>query len=630
MAHPQGVAWLHRRWLVAKILPKPTVDTWHKRFRAAEKQQQKWRSEAEICEALYEQEWTVDGVPDNVPMTVPSTARAIVDEATDHSDFDPNWLTIRTPTYGMTEDAENDAGRIRAFLVAWSSHQMTQANDASPFRDFNKNAYLSGKSVYKVVVDYDNWPEYEEGADPDEMSRVSAERQFYVPIVLRALDPIVVYEDPTIGEKQWVIERYQHEAVEVLSLYEKWLPATGLRTDRDVVLEENISLDLWDCYQIGELKGEKGIWHQVLVGKSEDDKTPATKAVFLPNEPFPYVIKFSGGRQSSGRYEQKARSLLFAAKSLLKAEARRFSQLDAIIQMLAWPTTVVTGPKSRFEFVFGPNVVNYVPMGVKVDTVTPQIPAGPIQSALAVIQAGIERATFGSVIRGSKPPQTTSAAQLAILSGQARMKFGAPKIGHETALREVYEKVLHIVKYVLRDKVTVYQTDDTLEESPTEVVLGPSDIPERPAVQVYIGQDPIEERERQIQSAILLKREGLIDEEEARERAGIKSTAAMRRRRIRDMVLMGSPNILAALGESFILSSGFDFATLTLEKAMRDMLMARQQQAMMQSIMSPQGGANAMGSQPGMSGGTTALGGAPSGPLPTQASATADASMGTV
>lgn len=615
---------------MAKVLARPSVEDWRTRYRAVERIQAIWRSDVALSEELYELEWSIDGVPENVPVTMPSTARAIIDEATDHSDFDPQWLTVKTPTYGMTEDAEEIAGRVRAFLIGWASYQMTQANETSPYRDYSKSAYLSGKMVYKVVTDYTNWPELDEDADSEEMSRLSAEREFYVPIVLRTLDPLVVYEDPSVGEKQWVIERYQHEAAEILPLYEKWFPTGGTKVDRDKLLLGNTSLDLWDCYQIGQQKGVKGIWHQVMLGKSIDEMSHAGSAVFLPNEPFPYVIKFSGaGRQSSGRYEHKARSLLFAARSLLRAEGRRLTQLDAIIQMLAWPTTVVTGSKARFEFVFGPNMVNYVPMNTKVETVTPQIPAGPIQMALATIQAGIERATFGSVIRGAKPPQTTSAAQLAIMAGQARTKFGSVKINHETALREVFEKVLHIVKYVLQDKVTVpvLYTDDTLEDDKEHTSLSPDDIAERPVVRVTIGTDPIEERERQIQSAILLKREGLIDEEEARERSGIKNTAAMRRRRIRDMALM-QPNILASLGESFVLNSGFDFATLTLEKAMRDMMIQRQEQQMMQVGLAAGGGANPMGSQPGVQGAETSMLGGPPVQTPTAEGAAQAGMMG--
>lgn len=635
-------------------LGKPDVNLWITRYSIAAEQQRQWRAEAADLEAFYEQTWVVDGLPSNIQVTMPSTARAIVDEATDHSDFNPDWLKIHLPTYGIGTEAESRSSLLRAFIIGFLTYQAEHANDVSPFRDWTKNVYLLGKGVYKIVCDYENWPELNIPTGTPEYkalelrAQVSAEREFAgVPCVLRSIYPLAVYEDPSVGEKRWAIEVYEYYAAEILPLYEAWQPRArkenGDTYTREEYEAENARLAVWDCYQIGEQDGVKGVWHQVLINElpihAENGVSgyesagvmvaPAggegAEPAFMPREPFPYVIKFSGlGRQSSGKYEEKARGILTAVTSLLRAEARRMSQLDAIIAQMAWPTLFVTGSRSRFEVAFGPNVVNYVPPGTQVTPSVPPLPAGPIQASLAMLQAGIERGTFGSVIRGDKPPNTTSAAQLAILSGQARLRFGAINAQQQSALAEISGKVAHIVKNVIHEPVTIWQTDDTDETSADKVVIKPADIPDRLVVRFDITTDPAEQRDREIQLAAFMFEKGAIDLEEFRERCGIRNTAAMRRRVIRDKVLMGSPAVLAALGEQFMLESGYDIESLTLEKAMRDMLIIRRQAQMQQQLFGgPQGGANPAGSQPGQQninpspqGGAPGQGGAPN-PTPT-------------
>jgi hypothetical protein len=639
------------------MLGKPDLSLWVTRYQIAAEQQKIWREDCATWESFYEQTWVIDGLPENVKATIPSTARAIVDEATDHSDFNPDWLKINLPTYGMSTDAELNSSLLRSFIIGWLTYQAEHANDVSPYRDWTKNVYLLGKGVYKVVADYASWPELNiaDGTTEAEaralQAQVTAEREFAgIPAVLRSIYPLALYEDPSIGEKRWAIEVYEGAASEIAPLYEAWQPQTrkddGSTYTRDELEEMNARLQIWDCYQLGEMAGLKGIWHQVCLnelplslaaGTGEATAAfginlspasgPESTAVFMPNEPFPYVVKFSGlGRQSSGRYEEKARGILSGVISLLAAEARRLTQLDSIISQMAWPTFFVTGNRSRFEIAFGPNMVNYVPPGTTAVPMVPPIPAGPIQSALATIQSGIERGTFGSVIRGDKPANTTSAAQLAILSGQARLRFGAIHMQHASALAEVAGKVTHIVKHVIKEPVTIWQTDDVDETSAEKVVVKPSNIPNHLVVRFDIATDPAEQRDREIQLAAFMFEKGAIDLEEFRERCGIRNTAAMRRRAIRDKVLMGSPGVIAALGEQYLLESGYDIESLTLEKASRDMLILRRQQEMYQSMMGGTGGENAAGSQPaGMNiqpsplGGAPGMGGAPN-PVPTEGS----------
>lgn len=576
---------------------------WQARRFRVENYQSTWRGEAALAEELYELRWKMDGIPDNIPVTMPSTARAIVDEATDHSDFDPRWIRVHTPTYGLDEEAAQDSSALRSFFPGWLYYQLTHANDVSPIRDFVKNLYIYGKAVYKVFWNRDEWPEVEvtdgmtEGERRKMEKSVKGRREFVMPIIMRSVHPMALLEDPTDGVKKWAIEVYEHSAVEIRDLYENWIPESLTETD---TLDPNVFVQVMDCYERGEEDGVEGIYHQVFIAENDETMVEVSEQTFLPNQPFPYIVKFSGlGRQSGGRYEEKARGLLYAVDSLLRAEGRRLTQLDHIISAMAWPTLFVTGPRTKFRVAYGPNVVNYVPSGVQVDTVTPNIPAGPIQAGLATLQAGIERGTFGSVIRGDKPPQTTSAAQLAILSGQARLRFGSPKIHLEAALMEAFQKVAIIARDAINDDITLWQWDDTDADTPGKLVLRPSAIPDPFVCHVEVMSDPVEEQERRAQFGIFLFDKGIIDWEEAAERAGVKDIAAMRRRIIRDKVLFESPAVIQALGEQYILESGYDIESLTLEKAARDLLIMRGQREMQQAIFADQGGAAGVpGNQP--------------------------------
>lgn len=612
------------------MLEAPTVSRWVARFKTADEFQKKWRVEARIAEELYELSWLPDFLPTNIPITIPSTARAVVDEATDHSDFNPHWIRMHLPTYGLEQDAESTSSRLRAFFPGWLAYQVSHTNDVSPSRDWIKNMYLFGKAVYKTFYDKSEWPllDIPDGTSEEKAREMKEEversREFVVPVILRSVDPLAVYEDPNIGEKKWVIEAYDSDALDILDRYAKWIPVDFTRSD---IEKENPKVRIWDCYQIGreriDGKDVDGIYHQVLIDQAPSEDSPMVAAatgktpVFLPNEPFPYDIKFSGlGRQSSGKYEHKARGILFAVKSLLEAEARRLTQLDSIISALAWPTLFVTGPRTRFQVKYGPNEVNYVPPGVTATTITPTMPTGPIQQALATLQAGIERGTFGSVIRGDKPAQVTSGAQLAILSGQARLRFGSPHIQHEQTLMRVFSKVGIIIRDVIKHPIQLWQTNDTEVRKAGQLKVSPEDFPAQLPMHVEILNDPEEERERRTQLAAFLFEKGAIDLEEFRERAGIEDTAAMRQRVIRDKALLETPGVIQALGEEFLLESGYSLEALVLEKTARDLMILRSRQELEAQFQQAQGGANtnqlnqtaAPGLNPGSLGGSPSVG----------------------
>jgi len=518
------------------------------------------------AEMFYEGAWEPSG-PENFPRTVPATASAIIEEATDH--IDTEHITPHVPTIGRKGQSEQQAGKLKGFIQGmwnyWSSH----AEDIPPPRDFTKNLFLGNKAVFRVLIDFDAWPEPEitEGMTRKQKDDLMAElrdiRAMDFPIVCQSISPRWFIDDPTIGRKKWGMEFYSKDVDEVQELYPKWgNPRTGdkddsLDPDRAEIIdyweEGSKSADAEDVKDgFAEKKGETiyGCWRAVL-----GDWTFALGPKFLAGYPLPWVVKYGGGGRESrdGHHEKKARGILHPVLSLLRAEGRRLTQLDVITAFYATPVLFAEGEEGEWIFKWEPGWLNFVPPG----RALPQSPNVPqphaaLLATIAQIQSGIERGTFGSVVGGEKQPGTRSAAEHAILSSQAELRFRSAKRAVEDGIREVNEKVLILLRNVLlredKDDIIVPVTDDTLQAPPT---LKRNEIPSPFYHRIELRDMSPSAVSREALVAAQLKQAGIIDDEEAMERSGIQNTADMKIRVMRDKV-MASPLVINHLARDFV------------------------------------------------------------------------------
>ena len=545
-------------------MPEPTRELILKRHEKGQARLSKFFKAFDEAEMYYDCEWEPSG-PEGFPKTTPATASAIIEEATDH--IDTEHITPHVPTIGRKGQNEQQAGKLKGFIQGtwnyWSSH----AEDIPPPRDFTKNLFLGNKAIYRVLIDFDAWPEPEitEGMTRKQKDELMAQmrdiRAMDFPIVCQSISPRWFIDDPTIGRKKWGMEFYSKDVEEVQELYPLWPnprgPDDALDPDKADVIdyweEGTKSADSDDVKDgFAEKKGEKiyGCWRVVLA-----DHIEALGPKFLPGYPLPWVVKYGGGGRESrdGHHEKKARGILHPVRSLLRAEGRRLTQLDAITAFYATPVLFAEGEEGEWVFKWEPGWLNFVPPG----RALPQAPNIPqphaaLLATIGQIQSGIERGTFGSVVSGEKQPGTRSAAEHAILSAQAELRFRSAKRAVEDGIREVNEKVFLLLRNVLlrddKDEITVPVTDDTLQAPPT---LKKNEIPSPFYHRIELRDMSPSAVSREALVAAQLYQAGIIDLEESMERSGIQNTADMKMRVMRDKV-MASPLVVNHLGRDFV------------------------------------------------------------------------------
>ena len=539
-------------------MPQPTKELILSRYRKGLQRLSRFYAEFDEAEAFYEGDWEPGG-PEGFPQTVPATASSIVDEATDHIDTDN--ITPHVPTIGKTQQSEQSAGKLKDFIIGAWSYFSAHSEDIPPLRDFTKNLFLGGKAVLEILPDFDCWPEPEiiEGMTNEEkdelMEEARAIRSLDFPIVCSSISPRWVIEDPTIGRKTWLIKHYLKDVEEVRDLYPKWAdPRTGEQLSSGEMSAwdaENVEIvDYWQEGTRDEKKGPKtyGCWRITLADGEE------AEAGFNEGYPLPYVIKFSGfGRESrDGQHHKKARGILHGIRSLLKAYGRRLTQLDVITAFYATPV-LFTASDEDFVVKYEPGWVNRVPNKDAIP-VSPNIPT-PHAALIATIDAlrsDIEEGTFGSVLGGQKQPGTRSAAEHAILSAQAELRFRSVKRAVSDAIRQADEKMITLVRDVLlldaKDEIIVPTADDTMEKPPS---LRQSDIPSPFYHSVELKDMSPSAISREALVAVQLRQANIIDDEEAMERAGITGTADMKLRVMRDRV-MQTPYVINHLGRDLV------------------------------------------------------------------------------
>ena len=114
-------------------------------------------------DAMIENEQFYDGeiedlipLPEGFDLTIPTTLRAIVDEAIDN--VMPHDIQVHYAPRGVSKKAEEDADAVRRFLRGVWLNWRRWGSDIDVDRDFGKNLFLHGVAVTKTVPDWTLWP----------------------------------------------------------------------------------------------------------------------------------------------------------------------------------------------------------------------------------------------------------------------------------------------------------------------------------------------------------------------------------------------------------------------------------------------------------------------------------------
>ena len=511
--------------------------------------------------------------PPGFDMTIPTTARAVVDEAVDN--VTPEDFLITYSPRGETEKDMTDADSVRRWVGAWWKYLRTKGNDLDIVRDFTKNLFMSGQACFKVCVDRSLWPELSEDVENELMESggesavleraeaIEEIRRSNTPVLVKSIPPSCIMIDPTVSSRKlWIIERYQSLPEDVAGIY--GLDIEDLRMDywkKGYTIHE-----IWTASHIdargNERRGKHWVfcnWDMVLEEEHDGD--------------IPYVVKYSGfGRESfQGKPELKAVGFFTRqTKSMLLAEMRRHMQFDAIMTQVAFPIAFLDEEAHDSILDFSPGSVNYLPQTslVNIDKmwVKPPIPDAEYLNSLNAISAQIERGTVQRALRGAGVPGTDSAAQLGMIGSQAKLRITSVKSATEGAMSEISALALRMIDRKLREKVSIFGFESTTKEN----TLGPENIKGHYRVGVTFKPNEDAIKERKLVLANQAVSQGGLSYYDAYVFAGFDNPMELIARRRADEV-MQEPAVRRAMAKRSLSKWGYDIDQIEMEERTEQM-----------------------------------------------------------
>lgn len=519
-------------------------------------------------EKYYEGEF--DGLvdlPEGYELTKPTTLRAVVDEAIDN--IMPADIQVKYSPRSDTKKGQEDADTIRMHLKGLWRHWRRLGADIDPWRDAGKNLFINGVGAIKEVPDFTLWPTLPEGeivklkesggkAIADRLKTIRDIRSTSAPIMCRSLHPKCIIVDPSVGRKLWMIERYQASSDEVTSMYAQW--------DKDFVdprrNRKHKIHEMWTATYATD-KGEIVSGRHYIFIDEEFKHEGENPYGFLP-----YITKYSGfGRETyEGRPKYKSVGLFTPqVKSMALAEARRFSQFDAIMSQLAFPIGMLPLEVDAESFDTSPGALNFVPEEVFKNGdkiwVQAKIPGAEYMQSLGAISGQIERGTTQPTLRGAPVPGTDSAAQLGMYTSQSKLRLDSCQQALEDMVSEAMSRYLWFIDNVLKDNVSILTGDTDMQRAK----IGPDQIRGRYDVIVKFmpNEELIKQQKLAIANDAIVK--GGMSPYDAYEYAGFDNPLALIARRMAWDV-MNEPQMRRGMGKEMLKEWGIDADMVELEE----------------------------------------------------------------
>lgn len=525
-------------------------------------------------------------LPEGFDVTIPTTARAIIDEAVDN--VEPYDMIIRYAPRGFSLAAQQDAEAVSRFLKNSWTWMRSKNSDIDILRDFIKNLFKNGKAVLKIVPDWTLWPSLD--SDEEELLKknggnalkervqiIKKLRQDNFPIVARSMSPRHIMEDPTMdARKLWVIEKYDN-IQEIRNRLSKYDEALVEPEPYNYTVKE-----LWTAWWVDDKGKIHPGRHFVFINETlvEDEENPFWDV--------PYVIKHSGfGTETyDGKPEFKSTGFFTRqVKSMLRAEVRRISHFDALMQQLAFPIALLPDVLEGQDFETAPGSVNYVPEEVMVNArniyLQATLPAPEYMQSLSMISSQIERGTTQRAVRGAGVPGTDSAAQLSMITAQAKLRLEPIKRATEEAVDMVNSMILRYVEEIFESPVSVFCAEP---DGPDRYTLKPSQIKGRYRTRTSFvpNEEQIKERKLVVMTDAMSKAQ--LNPYDAMVIAGIENPMEIISRNLAYKI-MNEPAVSRQLGKGFLREMGLDSIELELEELneqnqIQQMMMELQQRMM--------------------------------------------------
>lgn len=381
-------------------------------------------------ETYYKGEFTIE-MPAGVRKVVPATGRNAIDVPAQHIIPDNPKVT----RHGRLGQKDGDDDAVTSAMQAFLRENM-QLGPTPPLHETIRMQLLRG--VGYLTGPLFNIADWEAGTPG--FTWFDAE------------DPMFVYLEPGDDPTQ-VFLRWDMTVAEMQQLARKQSDyATfdvGTRAAMDMVtlikwyayvpdpnVEGNLNSGMYACWLL-----------------QEPDFLVEPKPSLYPYLPVDRVYSGYGKRTRGALPEDAAVGILNKqAKTLLEEEAFALSVESSVVAASGWerykiPPGGNTGPDS-FEVDYSPGSVSIIPTdALPIDP--PEIPRAALVH-YANVQDELETALYSGVVGGQRPVGVNTASGLAILSGQARLKFGPPLRLLASATARMCQKQLKLIKFIAK------------------------------------------------------------------------------------------------------------------------------------------------------------------------------------
>lgn len=446
----------------------------------------------------------VGNLPDGFDAVLPPSATTIVDLTADHAAG--NFPNLHVPRRKETADAQDQSTKMERWGQGFW-YRTIQNAPQNILRSWAQSGALRGAIAGCLVYDPEVWPDLPQpskfgGIESEEykdaLDEAKALRRSAWPFRLTYLDPMEVYPDPASDGQNFVIHAHIRKVYDVLRVWPSWDRRVPGR-DEPLKLTDQVEFIAYgdDTYRAYIVSGDmpvpdggakRGGVVKAVAPSVRYGGTALGRGVVRHGYGFnPYFFSWGGFGSPFGLPEYKGRGILTNVTSLLAAEARRMTHIDAIVAQQAFPWVLVADNLDPDMQLGG---VTRVPMGQDIAKAVLQIrqnvPIAEIAQELQLLRAAIQRATIPDSL-GAEPNKSEESGYLRSLKiGTGRSRIRALSNSLERAVAWATAGAYKLTENKVKAEVSVWGAGMGAERE--FVTIGPKDI--RGHYEVYATLTP--------------------------------------------------------------------------------------------------------------------------------------------
>ena len=519
------------------------------KYTSAENYWKPLHNEQETDHTIFELRLPVKA-PQGFNVIYPPTGRTVVMTAADHVAGDSP--KVQVPEAGLSKAAQDRSERLEKGLQA-ALYRAQTALLENPIRTAVVNALWAGQMVMQgPIFDPDAWgdepieSEYEDGEQyTKDRDEYETNKKVNWPFYWKAVDPRYFFPGPGTCGKEWVIIHYERTAGEIKAQWPQWNGKMKGTPSSDKPLPEDTKVQWYEFWSKST--------RIYMVGTEILDQRPHRYG-----KP-PFQVRSAGYGNDSGIPEERFRSILWPARSLILAEIGAMSHRDALIRRTAW-TQMVAAKGSGFDslepgtvkeidekYLADPNLIRSV-TEIKPEAIV------AVDNEIASLDFYIQKATFPDVVQGIRAKGISSGYGQNSLVAQAKVKYGAVAVNLKSLLEEFLVDLAHCIENVVEEPVPVW---GHTKWGMVDAVLRPEDIDGLKYVVVNINPKLPADRANEIEMGGVLVDRGAIDlDTYIQDFVGYENPGEIRMKVMRDRAL-SSPEIQRVLSFAAALKGGY-------------------------------------------------------------------------